>query len=144
MQILTFITVFGAVLCGQSSGEEAKTFPGAEIIIPAVIGQVLPGLISGIVGGIAGGIAPAIPQIPPISTSHSTVLVTSVADKPVAVSFHSHSGTISTSASGPSTSAGSHGSVSSSSLVSASSQAGSKPAIFGLSKRWQKFIKSIG
>ncbi|XP_038111014.1 uncharacterized protein LOC119767173 isoform X2 [Culex quinquefasciatus] len=141
MQILTFITVFGAVLCGQSSGEEAKTFPGAEIIIPAVIGQVLPGLISGIVGGIAGGIAPAIPQIPPISTSHSTVLVTSVADKPVAVS---HSGTISTSASGPSTSAGSHGSVSSSSLVSASSQAGSKPAIFGLSKRWQKFIKSIG
>uniref|UniRef100_A0A8D8ERS7 (northern house mosquito) hypothetical protein n=1 Tax=Culex pipiens TaxID=7175 RepID=A0A8D8ERS7_CULPI len=141
MQIFTFITVFGAVLCGQSSGEEAKTFPGAEIIIPAVIGQVLPGLISGIVGGITGGIAPVIPQIPPISTSHSTVLVTSVADKPVAVS---HSGTISTSASGPSTSAGSHGSVSSSSLVSASSQAGSKPAIFGLSKRWQKFIKSIG
>ncbi|XP_065077589.1 uncharacterized protein LOC135700860 [Ochlerotatus camptorhynchus] len=139
MQIARLTTVFGLVLCGQQIlAEETKTFPGAEIIIPAVIAQVAPAIIGAIIGGIGGG-GGILPPLPPISAFHTTAVATSIANKPIAVSFNSHSGSISTSSS---TNAGSHASVGPGSLVSSASSAGTN-TIQNLSKRWQKFFNNL-
>ncbi|XP_055644030.1 uncharacterized protein LOC129780108 [Toxorhynchites rutilus septentrionalis] len=131
MRIVRLFAVFGIAYYGRiECAEQTKTFPGAETVIPAVIGQVLPGIIGVITGGGGGSI------IPPVSISHSTSVATSVANKPIAVS---HSGSISTSAN---TSAGSHASVGHGSTVSASSSTGTS-AFRSLSSRWRKFFKNI-
>ncbi|XP_062551893.1 uncharacterized protein LOC134217128 isoform X1 [Armigeres subalbatus] len=141
MQIYRFTVLSAVVLCvWEVSTEETKTFPGAEIIIPAVIAQVAPAIIGAIIGGIGGGTRP---PVRPISASHTTSLATSIANKPIVVSSHftnSHSGSISTTSS---TIAGSHASAAGpSSLVSSSSSAGAN-TLEGISKRWQTFFKNI-
>ncbi|XP_019543382.2 uncharacterized protein LOC109414091 isoform X1 [Aedes albopictus] len=145
MQILrlTACIVFG-VCFREIFAEETKTFPGAEIIIPAVIGQVAPAVIGaiisgigGIAGGGGGGLLPPVPPVPPISVSHTTAVATSIANKPIAVS---HSGSLSTNSH---TNAGSQATTAGSgSLVAISSTAVTNP-LRNLSKRWQKFFKNI-
>ncbi|XP_055645395.1 uncharacterized protein LOC129782200 isoform X2 [Toxorhynchites rutilus septentrionalis] len=129
MRIVRLFAVFGIAYYGRiECAKQTKTFPGAETVIPAFIGQVLPGIIGVITGGGGGSI------IPPVSISHSTSVATSVANKPIAVS-----GSISTSAN---TSAGSHASVGHGSTVSVSSSTGTS-AFRSLSSRWRKFFKNI-
>ncbi|XP_053692070.1 rho GTPase-activating protein gacR-like [Sabethes cyaneus] len=142
MQIVRFIVFLGAVLLwGTIYAEDTKTFPGAEIIIPAIIGQVLPAIIGGIIGGGGGGGAPgggaSLPALPPVSVSHTTSVATSVANKPIAVS---HSGSLSTSSN---TNAGSHATAGQGSIVTAASSSGTNP-LNSLSVQWRKFYKNLG
>nr|XP_029708832.1 uncharacterized protein LOC109420596 isoform X2 [Aedes albopictus] len=142
MQILRLTACIAFGLCFREIfAEETKTFPGAEIIIPAVIGQVAPAVIGaiisgigGIAGGGGGGLLPPVPPVPPISVSHTTAVATSIANKPIAVS-----GSLSTASH---TNAGSQATAGSGSLVAISSTAVTNP-LRNLSKRWQKFFKNI-
>ncbi|XP_055540056.1 probable serine/threonine-protein kinase DDB_G0272282 isoform X2 [Wyeomyia smithii] len=139
MQIVRLIVLLGAFVCGTIYAEDTKTFPGAEIIIPAIIGQVLPVIIGGIIGGgggPTGGGGANLPALPPVSISHTTSVATSVANKPIAVS---HSGSLSTSSN---TNAGSQAIAGQGSMVSATSGSGTNP-INTLSVQWRKFFKNI-
>ncbi|XP_021702274.1 hormone receptor 4-like [Aedes aegypti] len=146
MQIPRLTTCIALVLCFRDiSTEDTKTFPGAEIIIPAVIGQVAPAIIGAIIsgiggigGGAGGGVLPPVPPVPPVSVSHTTAVATSIANKPIAVS---HSGSISTTST---TNAGSQATVGSGSLVSSSSSSTGTNTFQIISKRWQKFFRNIG
>ncbi|XP_055594532.1 uncharacterized protein LOC129745455 [Uranotaenia lowii] len=119
-----------------SIAEDTKTFPGAEIIIPAIIGQIIPAIIGG----------GAAPQLPSVSISHTGSIATSVANTPIAIS---QSGTISTSGSSQ-THAASQAMVKPGGSVSASSHVGNhrrltaNPSFGALSKRLQKFLKNVG
>ncbi|XP_058445638.1 uncharacterized protein LOC131426897 isoform X1 [Malaya genurostris] len=137
MRIVKLIAILLVALVVTAYAEETKTFPGAEIIVPALIGQVLPIIIGGIIGG-GGGPKP--PALPPVSVSHTTSLATSVANRPIAVSFNSHSGSLSTNLN---TNAGSHATAGTGSMVAASSATGTSP-LQSLSKRWQKLFNNLG
>ncbi|XP_058445639.1 uncharacterized protein LOC131426897 isoform X2 [Malaya genurostris] len=134
MRIVKLIAILLVALVVTAYAEETKTFPGAEIIVPALIGQVLPIIIGGIIGG-GGGPKP--PALPPVSVSHTTSLATSVANRPIAVS---HSGSLSTNLN---TNAGSHATAGTGSMVAASSATGTSP-LQSLSKRWQKLFNNLG
>ncbi|XP_053673841.1 uncharacterized protein LOC128724103 [Anopheles nili] len=128
-----------AVFAGTvASREEAKTFPGASILLPAVlpiIGTIIPSLIPGSGGppGVSGG-------LPGVSISHSTSIATSVHNRPIAVS---HSGSVSTTGNTDAGSAASAGSVSAQSSSGTSRKASSFKAPL-LSKPWRKFFKQLG
>ncbi|XP_058814343.1 uncharacterized protein LOC131678298 isoform X2 [Topomyia yanbarensis] len=138
MQIVKLIAFFVAALSGFVCAEETKTFPGAEVIIPAIIGQVLPAIIGGITGGGVPGLGGANrPGLPPFASSHTTALGTSIANLPITLS---HSGSISTNAN---TNAGSHATAGPGPMVAAASVTGTNP-VQQFSKRWQKLFNNLG
>ncbi|XP_055598939.1 uncharacterized protein LOC129748364 [Uranotaenia lowii] len=136
MRLMILIIMFNLSSIKISVAAETKTFPGAEIIIPAIIGQIIPAIIG-------GGAAQALPSV---SISHTGSLATSVANTPIAIS---QSGTISTSGSSQ-THAASQAVVKPGGSVSASSHVGNhrrptaRPSFGALSKRLQKFLKNVG
>ncbi|XP_050082328.1 uncharacterized protein LOC126569348 [Anopheles aquasalis] len=128
-----------ALVCSLASGEEAKTFPGASIVLPAVLpilGTIIPALLPG---------AP-LPGLPGVSVSHATSIATSVHMKPIAIS---HSGSVSTSSN---TNAGATASIGGASLTAQSSSGTASkgtphragPPAPLLSKRWRKFFQKLG
>ncbi|XP_053665813.1 uncharacterized protein LOC128714957 [Anopheles marshallii] len=167
LQIVDFITSFGGDLkCRQciirdnmryerligcvlvvtgvaASREEPKTFPGASLVLPAVLpilGTIIPSLIPGAVPpGTGGGVA-----LPGVSVSHSTSIATSVHNRPIAIS---HSGSVSTNGNtdaGSAAAAGStHGSVTAESSSGTSRKTGNAKTLL-LSRRWSKFFKKLG
>uniref|UniRef100_A0A182NTP3 Uncharacterized protein n=1 Tax=Anopheles dirus TaxID=7168 RepID=A0A182NTP3_9DIPT len=141
---MRFGRLIGAVLVvvacvAASHGDEPKTFPGASLVLPAVlpiIGTIIPSLLPGLGPPGAGGAGGA--GLPGVSVSHSTSIATSVHNRPIAIS---HSGSVSTSGNtdaGSAASAGStHGSVTAESSSSARRKPGSSARPV-LSKRWHK------
>ncbi|XP_035783325.1 uncharacterized protein LOC118461736 [Anopheles albimanus] len=137
---LIWIPAGVALVSSLAGAEEAKTFPGASIVLPAVLpilGTIIPALLPG---------APS-PGLPGVSVSHATSIVTSVHMKPIAIS---HSGSVSTSSA---TNAGATASIGGSTLTAQSSSGTaskvtphrtgpSAPPL--LSKRWRKFFQKLG
>ncbi|XP_049534418.1 uncharacterized protein LOC125950459 [Anopheles darlingi] len=120
-------------------GEEAKTFPGASLVLPAVLpilGTIIPALLPG---------APS-PGLPGVSVSHATSIATSVHMKPIAIS---HSGSVSTIGN---TNAGATASIGGASLTAQSSSGTASkatahragPSAPLISKRWRKFFQKLG
>uniref|UniRef100_A0A182RWJ0 Uncharacterized protein n=1 Tax=Anopheles funestus TaxID=62324 RepID=A0A182RWJ0_ANOFN len=125
-----------------SRSEEPKTFPGASLVLPAVLpilGTIIPSLIPGVGSPGTGGVA-----LPGVSVSHSTSIATSVHNRPIAIS---HSGSVSTHGNtdaGSAASAGlTHGSVTAESSSGTNRKTGFAKAPL-LSKRWSKFFKKLG
>uniref|UniRef100_A0A182UJU6 Uncharacterized protein n=1 Tax=Anopheles melas TaxID=34690 RepID=A0A182UJU6_9DIPT len=134
------VLLLGVTARVAGSREEPKTFPGASLVLPAVLpilGTIIPTLIPGIQGPPGA--------LPGVSVSHSTSIATSVHNRPIAIS---HSGSVSTNGNtdaGSGASAGSshHGSVTAESASSARRKTGFAKAP-QLSKRWSKFFKKLG
>ncbi|XP_052866385.1 uncharacterized protein LOC128272591 [Anopheles cruzii] len=119
-------------------GEEAKTFPGASVILPAVlpiIGTIIPALLPG---------GPPPPSLPGVSVSHATSVATSGSNGPIAIS---HSGSVSTSGNtnaGATATTGSSLSAQSSSGTSKKSVTTSPIPGILMSRRWRKFFQNLG
>uniref|UniRef100_A0A182W7D1 Uncharacterized protein n=1 Tax=Anopheles minimus TaxID=112268 RepID=A0A182W7D1_9DIPT len=142
---------FGRLMCCvlvvitsvAASHEEPKTFPGASLVLPAVLpilGTIIPSLIPGVSPpGTGGGLA-----LPGVSVSHSTSIATSVHNRPIAIS---HSGSVSTNgntdAGSAASAASTHGSVTAESSSGTNRKTGLPKAPL-LSKRWRKFFKKLG
>ncbi|XP_058063077.1 uncharacterized protein LOC131212983 [Anopheles bellator] len=127
-----------AALGSLACGEEAKTFPGASVIIPAVlpiIGTIIPALLPG---------GPPPPSLPGVSVSHATSVATSVSNQPITIS---HSGSVSTSGNtnaGATATTGSGLSAQSSSGTSKKSATTSTIPGILMSRRWRKFFQNLG
>ncbi|XP_058122711.1 collagen alpha-2(I) chain-like [Anopheles ziemanni] len=146
--VISIVLLVGTALpiVGASGNQGAKTFPGASLVLPAVlpiVGTIIPALLPGLgPPGIGGG--PGSVGLPGVSVSHSTSIATSVHNRPIAISHSGSVSTIGNTDAGSAASVGSHhGSVSaqSSAQTSRKSHSANGPL---LSKRWRKLFKKLG